>query len=76
MIHSSILNSLKDSERELLLACVNHYCNKEYDYPDIQLLRREIFKEILQKYYNIVKKEYKSEYKIMVDNINKSFKSL
>jgi len=76
MIHSDILNSLKESEREILLACVNHFSNKEYDYPDLRFLRRKVFKHILQSYYNIVNKEYKSEYKQMVDNINKTFKSL
>ena len=76
MIHSDILNSLNQRQRELLLACVNHYSGKEYDYPDLQFIRRNVFKGILQNYYNIVNKKYKPEYKKMVDNINKAFKSL
>jgi len=76
MVHSDILNSLSEDEKVLVLACVNHFCNKEYDLPDIQYIRRDIFKHILQKYYNIINKEYKPEYKKMVDNINKAFKSL
>jgi len=60
----------------MLLACVNHYSNKEYDLPDLQYIRRDIFKNILQQYYNIINKNYKSDYKKMVDNINKAFKSL
>jgi len=76
MIHSDILNSLSDDEKVLLLACVNHYTNKEYNLPDLQYIRRSVFKHILQTYYNIIKKKYKPEYKKMVDNINKSFKSL
>mgnify|MGYP003117531169 FL=1 len=76
MIHSDLLNSLSDDEKCMLLACVNHYSNKEYDLPDLQYIRRDIFKNILQQYYNIINKNYKSDYKKMVDNINKAFKSL
>ena len=76
MVHSDILNSLSEDEKILLLACVNHYSNKEYDFPDLQYIRRPVFKNILQTYYNIIKKKYKPEYKVMVDNINKAFKSL
>jgi hypothetical protein len=76
MIHSDLLNSLSDDEKVMLLACVNHYSNKEYDYTDLQYVRRDIFKHILQQYYNIINKDYKPEYKKMVDNINKAFKSL
>lgn len=76
MIHSDILNSLSDEEKVMLLACVNHYSGKEYDYPDIQFFRKKVFKEILQNYYNIINEKFKPEYKKMVDNINSSFKSL
>ena len=76
MVHSDILNSLSDEEKVMLLACVNHYTGKEYDYPDILYFRRNTFKVILQNYYNIINKKYKTEYKKMVDNINTSFKSL
>ncbi len=76
MIHSDLLNSLSDDEKCMLLPCVNHYSNKEYDLPDLQYIRKDIFKNILQQYYNIINKNYKSDYKKMVDNINKAFKSL
>ena len=76
MIHSDILNSLSDEEKVMLLACVNHYSGKEYDFPDIQYFRRNAFKEILQNYYNIINEKFKPEYKKMVDNINTAFKSL
>ena len=76
MIHSNILNSLSDEEKVMLLACVNHYTGKEYEYRDLQYLRRNIFKEILQSYYNIINEKFKPEYKKMVDNINTAFKSL
>ena len=74
MIHSDILNSLSNDEKILLLACVNHSCNKEYSYEDLQYFRRNVFKTVLQVYYNVIKKKYKPEYKIMVDKINKAFK--
>jgi hypothetical protein len=76
MIHSDILNSLSDEEKVMLLACVNHYTGKEYDYTDLQYFRRNVFKEILQSYYNIINEKFKPEYKNMVDNINSAFKSL
>lgn len=76
MIHSDILNSLSDEEKVMLLACVNHHTGKEYNYPDLQYLRRNVFKEILQSYYNIINEKFKPEYKKMVDNINTAFKSL
>ena len=76
MIHSDILNSLSDEEKVMLLACVNHYSGKEYDFPDIQYFRRNVFKEILQNYYNIINEKFKPEFKKMVDNINTAFKSL
>ena len=76
MIHSNILNSLTNDEKILLLACANHFCNKEYEFEDLQYFRRDVFKIILQKYYNIINKKYKPEYKKMVEKINTSFKSL
>ena len=76
MINSDILNSLSDEEKVMLLACVNHYSGKEYDFPDIQYFRRNVFKEILQNYYNIINEKFKPDYKTMVDNINTAFKSL
>ena len=76
MIHSNILNSLSDEEKVMLLACVNHHTGKEYEYTDLQYFRSNVFKEILQIYYNIINEKFKPEYKKMVDNINTAFKSL
>ena len=76
MIHSDILNYISDEDKDMLIACVNHYSGKEYDFPDIQYFRRNVFKEILQNYYNIINEKFKPEYKKMVDNINTAFKSL
>lgn len=76
MIHSDILNSLADDEKILLLACANHFSNKEYEFEDLQYFRRNVFKIILEQYYSIINKKYKPEYKKMVEKINTAFKSL
>ena len=76
MIHSDILNSLSDDEKVMILACVNHFCKKEYTYEQLSFFRRPILKYILENYYNIINKEFKPEYKKMVEKLNKLFKSL
>lgn len=76
MIHSDILNSLDDNERVILLSCVMHATGKEYQYDELIYFRKSFLKWLLEKYYTIVAKDVKEEYKTMVDKINKSFKSL
>ena len=76
MIHSNLLNSLSDSEKVILLACVQHATKKDYKYEDLQYLRKPYFKEVLEKYYNIIKSDQKKAYKQMVDKINLLLKSL
>ena len=67
MIHSDLLNSLTDNEKVMLLACIRHATNEDYTYTDIQYMRKPFFRDVLQKYYNIVASKHKSSYKKMVD---------
>ena len=76
MIHSDILNSLSNNEKFMLLACINHYSGKEYEYEQLSFIRKPILKRVLEKYYNIINKEFKPDYKKMVEKLNKLFKSL
>lgn len=76
MVHSDILNSLSDNEKVILLACVRHATNEDYQYPDIQFIRKSFFRKILEQYYNIVSDEHKPSYKEMVDKINTQLKLL
>ena len=76
MIHSDLLNSLTDDEKVMLLACIRHATNGDYKYTDIQYMRKPFFREVLQKYYNIVTKKHKPSYKKMVDKINDQLKLL
>jgi hypothetical protein len=76
MIHSDILNSLTDNEKVMLLACIRHATNGDYKYADIQYMRKPFFREVLQKYYNIVAKKHKNSYKNMVDKVNTQLKLL
>ncbi len=76
MIHSDILNSLSNDEKIMLLACVNHFSNKEYAYEELSFIRKPILRHILEIYYNIINDNFKADYKKMVEKINKSFKSL
>tara|TARA_Y100001963_G_C6592056_1_gene358413 strand:+ start:358 stop:588 length:231 start_codon:yes stop_codon:yes gene_type:complete len=76
MIHSDLLNSLTDNEKVMLLGCVIHATKREYNYEDLQFFRRNVLKQIIQDYYNIVNEKHKPAYKKMVDKLNKLFKSL
>ena len=76
MVHSDILNSLSDNEKVMLLGCIRHATNGDYQYPDIQFMRKSFFRKILEQYYNIVTKKHKKPYKKMVDKINTQLKLL
>ena len=77
MIHSDLLNSLTDNEKVMLLACIRHATDDgDYDYTDIQYMRKPFVRGVLEKYYNIVSSEHKSSYKKMVDKINTQLKLL
>ena len=54
MIHSDLLNSLTDNEKVMVLACIRHATNGDYKYTDIQYMRKQFFREVLEVYYNIV----------------------
>ena len=70
MVHSDILNSLIDDEKVMLLACIHHATGKEYKYEELQWIRKQFFRYVLEKYYKIVKKDQKKIYKQMVEKIN------
>jgi len=76
VIHSDLLNSLNDDEKVILLACIQHATKKDYKYEDLQYIRKLFFKQVLQKYYTIIKSNQKKQYKQMVDKINLLLKSL
>jgi len=76
MIHSDLLNSLTDSEKVTLLACMQHVTGKEYKYEELQWIRKPFFRDVLQRYYKIVKKDQKKVYKQMVEKINSQRKLL
>ena len=76
MIHSDLLNSLTDNEKVMLLACMLHATNGDYNYNDIQYIRKPLFRKVLEQYYNIVSQKHKPLYKKMVDKINKQLKLL
>ena len=76
MIHSDLLNSLTDNEKVILLACMQHATGKEYTYEQLQWIRKPFFREVLEKYYNIVNKDQKKAYKQMVEKINSHLKLL
>ena len=76
MIHSDLLNSLTDDEKVILLACVQHATKKEYKYEELQWIRKPFFRDILQRYYKIVKKDQKKLYKQLVEKINSQLKLL
>jgi len=76
VIHSDLLNSLNDDEKVVLLACIRHATKKDYKYEDLQYIRKRFFKQVLEKYYKIIKPTQKKQYKIMVDKINPLLKSL
>ena len=76
MIHSDLLNSLTDNEKVMLLACMLHATNGDYNYNDIQYIRKPFFRKVLEQYYNIVSQKHKPLYKKMVDKINKQLKLL
>jgi len=76
MIHSDLLNLLNDDEKVIVLACVRHATKKDYKYEDLQYLRKPFFKEVLEKYYKIIKSNQKKTYKQMVDKINPLLKLL
>ena len=70
MIHSDLLNSLTDNEKVMVLACIRHATKGDYKYTDIQYMRTQFFREVLEVYYNIVASEHQPDYKEMVDKIN------
>lgn len=76
MIHSDLLNSLTDDEKVILLACTRHATGKDYKYEDLQWLRKFFLKEVLEKYYKIIKPDQKKAYKQMVEKINPLLKLL
>ena len=76
MIHSDLLNSLNDDEKVMLLACVRHATKKDYKYEDLQYMRKLFFKQVLEKYYKIIKPNQKKQYKQMVDKLNPLLKLL
>ena len=76
MIHSDLLNSLTDNEKVILLACIQHATGKEYTYEELRWIRKPFFRYVLEKYYNIVKKDQKKAYKQMVEKINSQLKLL
>ncbi len=76
MIHSDLLNSLNDDEKVMLLACVRHATKKDYKYEDLQYMRKLFFKQVLEKYYKIIKPNQKKPYKQMVDKLNPLLKLL
>ena len=76
MIHSDLLNSLTDDEKVMLLACIRHATNGDYKYTDIQYMRKPFFRDVLQKYYNIVASKHQKNYKKMVEKINTHLKLL
>jgi len=76
VIHSDLLNSLDDDEKVILLACIRQATKKDYKYEDLQYIRKSFFKQVLEKYYNIIKSNQKKQYKQMVDKINPLLKSL
>ena len=76
MIHSDLLNSLTDSQKVILLACIQHATGKEYKYEELQWIRKPFFMYVLEKYYKIVKKGKKKAYKQMVEKINLQLKLL
>ena len=76
MIHSDLLNSLTDEEKVILLACVQHATKKEYKYEELLWIRKPFFRDVLQRYYEIVKKDQKKPYKQLVEKINSQLKLL
>ena len=62
MIHSDLLNSLTDNEKVMLLACMRHATNGDYNYNDIQYIRKPFFRKVLEQYYNIVSQKHKPLY--------------
>ena len=76
MVHSDILNSLTDDEKIILLACIQHATRKEYQYDQLQWIRKPFLKYVLEKYGKIVKKGQVKSYTEMVDKINLQLKSL
>lgn len=76
MIHSDLLNSLNDDEKVMLLACIRHATKKDYKYEDLQYMRKLFFKQVLEKYYKIIKSNQKTQYKQMVDKLNPLLKLL
>ncbi len=76
MVHSDILNSLTNDEKVILLACIRHATNADYQYNHIQYIRKPFFRKVLESYYKIVSQEHKKTYKSMVDKINKQLKLL
>ncbi len=76
MIHSDILNSLNDHEKMILLACIQHATGRDYQYHELQWIRKFFFVEVLKNYYKIVNKDQKPAYKKMVEKINPLLKLL
>ena len=76
MIHSDLLNSLTTDEKVILLACVQHATKKEYKYEELRWVRKPFLRDVLQRYYKIVKKDQKKLYKQLVEKINLQLKLL
>jgi hypothetical protein len=76
VIHSDLLNSLTDDEKVILLACIRHATGRDYKYEDLQWVRKFFLKEVLEKYYKIIKSDQREAYKKMVEKINLLLKLL
>ena len=76
MIHSDILNSLTQDEKVILLACIQHATGRDYQYNELQWIRKQFLKYVLEKYDKIVKKNQSKSYTRMVEKITLQLKSL
>ena len=76
MIHSDILNSLTQDEKVILLACIQHATGRDYQYNELQWIRKPFLKYVLEKYDKIVKKNQSKSYTRMVEKITLQLKSL